>query len=875
MDEELRFHLEMQERAFRESGMAAGEARYAALRQFGGVDQVREAARDQRGWPGLDRLRQDVRYALRTLSRSPIFTGVAVLSLAVGIGASTAIFSLLNAVLLRPLPVPSPGDLRLVYWEGQRVEVSHYAGSGRRRTAGGGLVSASFPYATYRDFRDGLAGHGEAFALFRLPAATVVASGAATVVEGLMVSGNYFSAYGAEPMLGRVLSPADDRPGAPGAAVITWRWWQRQLGGEPGVVGQTILVNRLPFTIAGVLRPGYAGPLLGDSADIYVAMSMQPALAPAHPLGSYHHWWVEVMLRLVPGADARQVESRLKVLFARTLSAPGGKTKVDRPRVFLEDGGRGPVFARERLAQPVYVLLGAVSVLLLVACANLASLLLARGAARQHEFAMRAALGASRGRLVRQCLTETVLLSAGGAAVGLVLAEQGKSVLVSLLLGSLDNFHLRLGNDARVFAFTLAASLATTLLCGLWPAWRASAVRVPNGLGVRAGTGAPRLLPGRVLVCLQIALSLVLLVAAGLFLRTVSNLHRVDPGFDPDDILLFSVSPERAGYSPAAAAALYEELSRSLSALPGVRSVTFSSAPLLAGVSVTAGVKVPGRPARPDESGHLTVGDRFFPTMGIPILLGRGLDARDTASGPGAVVVNESFARVYFEGGQPLGQVVMLGASEYRVVGVCRDTFLQDVRQDAGPVMFTPFRQVPTGSAVFEVRSTVPATSLVSAVRGVAGAVDRTLPLTDIRTQVEQIAAQTTLDRIFAWLCGFVALLALLLSCIGLHGLMAYNVTRRTSEIGVRIALGAHPNALARTVMSEAMATAAAGIAVGGAGAVALVRLIESRLFGVMPYDPVTLGVSALLLLSVASLSAYVPARRASRVDPLRALRAE
>jgi predicted permease len=875
MDEELRFHLEMQEQALRESGMATGEVRDAALKRFGGLDQVRETAREQRGWLWLDRLRQDLRYAARTLARSPGFTLVAVLSLALGIGVNTTIFSLLNAVLLRPLPVHAPGDLRAVYWEGQRMELSSYSGSGRRRTAGGGLVSASFPYATYRDFRDSLADLGDAFAFFQLHAATVQAAGTATIVEGSMVSGNFFSAYGAASLLGRVLSPADDRAGASPAAVITWRWWQRQFGGDPGVVGRTILVNRVPLTVAGVLRPDYVGPIVGDPADFYVAMCMQPELASFHPLDSYHHWWVEVMVRLAPGADERRAQSALAVAFARALSAPGGKTKVERPRIILEDGGRGPRLGRERLAQPVYVLLAAVSVLLLVACANVGSLLLARGAARRHEFSLRAALGAGRRRLVRQCMTESLLLSTAGAALGLPAAGIGKAVLLSLFADSIGSFHLDLGNDVRVFAFTFAAALATTVLCGLLPAVRSTRPGAAAGLAARTASAAARLLPGRVLVSAQIGLSLVLLVAAGLFLRTLSNLQRVEPGFDPSNLLVFRISPGQAGYEGDRLTALYEEMSRSLSAVPGVTSVTFSSVPLLSGSSTVVGVKIPGRPVTSENVGYLTVGDRFFRTMGIPILRGRDLDGQDVSPVRGAVVVNESFVRLYLGGEDPLGQTFMVGGTEHEIAGVCRDTLYDDLRLDARPMVFAPFRQVATGAVTFELRSVVPPLSLVPAVRRAAGAIDGNLPLTGMQTQTDQIDASMMLDRVFAGLCSFVALLALLLSCIGLHGLMAYHVTRRTNEIGVRIALGARPDLVARGVLRDATVTAAAGIAVGSGAAVALARLVESRLFGVTPYDPVTLGASAVLLLAVASLSAYVPARRASRVDPMIALRAE
>jgi len=821
---------------------------------------------------------QDMRYGARMLIKSPGFTTVAVLSLALGIGANTAIFTLLNAVLLKSLPVHNPHELRVINWVGHNPSVSNYTGNGMRTISAGGQVAGSFPYATYRDFRDRGTGFAEVFAFSTLFGFTALTPAGATTCDGLMVSGNFFAGYGAQTLIGRPLLPEDDRPDAEPAAVITYRFWQRQFGLDPNTLGRTVFFNKVAFTVVGILPQRYAGPTPGDSTDFYVPMSAQPQLLPPYPLASYDHWWVEVMARMAPGADDRQARTSLEGLFVQTLTAPGASTKMDQPGILLEDGSRGPMMARQRMAQPVYVLLAAVGLVLLIACANIGSLLLARGAARQHEYAVRGAIGAGRWRLIRQSLTESLLLALAGGAFGLLFAQWGKAVILSMLSSFLGYFHLDTSTDAHVLAFTFGVSLATVLLFGLLPALRSASIHPAAGIRDRTTAGVSRLRLGRTLVTMQVGLSLLLVVGAGLFVRTFTNLSRVDPGFNTENLLLFRLAPAQAGYKNEQITDFYNTLSRSLEVIPGVHAVAFSSMMPLGGGMSRSGISIPGRIAKPNEhfqADQMIVSGSFFSTMGIPLLNGRTFEPSDTADSPHVAVVNDRFIQSFFPDEYPLGKVFRHGSIDVEIVGVCGNAKYWDIRHDVPPIMYLPCPQWREGRMCFEVRSVLPPASIIPAVRKTVTSMDRNIPLTDVRTQDEQIGQQLAIERLFASLCSSVAALALALSCIGLYGLMAYNVARRRNEIGIRMALGARPRDVAWPVVRGALLMATVGAVLGGAGALGLVQLIKSQLYGVAPHDPATLLGSALLLLTVAVLAAWLPARRAARIDPMVALRYE
>jgi predicted permease len=876
MAEEMRQHMELRTRANITAGMSPEEARRSARRQFGGIDQIQETCRDQRRILWIEHFVQDFRYALRTLARSPGFAAIAVLSLALGIGVNTAIFSLLNAVLLRSLPVRNPHELRVVDWVGRNPEVSNYTGSGMGRTATGLTYSGSFPYPAYRDFRDRGTGFAEVFAFFPLSNVTAIVRGQAGVAGGLMVSGNFFTGYGAQTLIGRPIAPEDDQSAAAPVAVITYRCWERHFSLDPGVIGQTVTLNQNAFTIIGVLARGFAGPQPGDPADFYVPLSAQPPMVPNCPLGSTRHWWVQIMVRLAPGADETQAQASLDVLFRQALRA--SDNNMEQPGIWLEDGRRGPLMIRQRIGEPLWALLAVVGLVLLIACANLAGLLLARGAARQHEMAVRAAMGASRGRLIRQSLTESMVLSLAGGCLGLVLASWGKAGLPELLARFQKNLHFDTRLDANVLAFTLGLSVMTAVLSGLLPALRASRVDPAAGLKDRSALGAPRLRLGKVLVSVQVGLSVLLVVVAGLMIQTFANLSRVDTGFDPENLLVFRLNAGQAGYKGAQLENFFESVRQSVAAIPGVRRVALSDLALVGGGLSSSGISIPGRAAGPNEhlqACQLIVSDTFLSTMGIGLLLGRDFGPADTGTSPKVAIVNESFARSFLPNKNPVGQAFNVGPDTYQIVGVCRDAKYDNLRDEMRPTMYFPYRQYPVGSMYFEVRSVLPALSLTPAVRKVVAAVDPKIPVADLRTQQQLLDNSVALERLFASLRSLLALLAVLLSYIGLYGLMAYNVARRTGEIGIRMALGAGPGDVARPIVREALLLAAAGLAVGVPVALALARIIRGALYGIQPYDPATLIGGGVILLVIAALAAWIPARRAAKVDPMAALRCE
>jgi predicted permease len=879
IDEELRFHLEQRTAENIAAGMMPEEAAREARKRFGNVQSVREECREHRSASFGEATWQDVRFGARMLRKNPGFTAIAVMSLALGIGANTTIFSALNAVLLRSLPVRNPHELRSINWVGFNPQLNGYTGVGTSDVPGGLQMGTSFPYPAYRDFRDRGAGFSDVFAFFALKSVTAVARGEASVASAMLVSGNYFSGYGANPLIGRPIVPEDDRPGAAPVAMITYRWWERYCGLDPNVLGQSITLNQVSYTVIGVLPRDYVGPIMGDFTDIYVPMSAQPHLVPSRPLDSPNRWWVQIMGRLAPGANEAQAQASLAVLFPQVLSE--SDSKIEQPAIRLEDGSRGQMMLRQKLAKPFLALTIVVGLVLLIACANVAGLVLARGAARQHEMAVRAAIGAGRWRLIRQSLTESLVLSLIGGGLGLVVSAWSKQALTGFLTFVPEGFRFDLRTDSNVLVFSLCVSVLTALIFGLLPALRASRVDPLAGLKSRSALGAPRLRLGKMLVTVQVGLSVLLVVGAGLMIRTFTNLARVHPGFDPKNVLLFRLDPGQAGYDGQKLVAFYDQTRDAISAIPGVRAVTFSAFPLASGSYSSEDIVFLGREKRPGDDWQtavLGVGEDFFRTLCMPLLAGRDFNAADTASSPSVAVVNETFARRFFGGVNPIGQTFMLQdgtGRPFEIVGLCRDAKYNQMRADIPPLVLFSQRQRPQGSVSFEVRSALPPLALVPAVRKAVAALDANLPLSRVKTQEPQLDQSLAADRLFASLGGAFALLAVLLSCIGLYGLMAYNVGRRTSEIGIRMALGATPANVARPILREAVVLAATGLAVGMPVAIALARLIKSQLYGVAPTDPVTLIGTGVLLMAVAIVSAWIPARRTMKINPMEALRCE
>ena len=817
----------------------------------------------------------DMRFGLRQLRKSPGFTAIAVLSLALGIGANTAIFGLINGVLLKSLPVSDPHELRVINWACFGHELNRFSGS-MNRSKSGQTFSGSFPYPTYCDFRDQAAGFSEVFAFSELGNMTAIANGMAFTADGLMVSGNFFNGYGAQTLIGRPILPRDDKPDVEPVAVITYRAWERRFGLDPSVLGQSVILNKSGFTIVGVLPRRYAGPLAGDQADFYVPMVSQPQLKSEHPLASRNHWWLEIMGRLSPEATDAQARASLEVLFNQTLAASNSKFK--QPSILLEDGSRGPLMQRKWAAQPLLVLQGVVGLVLLIACANMSGMLLARSTARQHEMTIRAAIGAGRWRLIRQSLVESLVLSLLAATCGLIISFWLKTTIMNFITGSLGEIHFNTVLDARVLLFTLGAAIATTLLFGFLPALRVSRVNLTSGLQSARLQGASRARLGKVLVVTQVALSLLLVAGTGLLLRSLVNLKNIDPGFDTENLLVFRLNAGDAGYDGTERIDYYETVSRSIAAIPGVSVAAYSDTSLLAGRVSSYDFSLPGRPKNPDEdlqANELTVSEDFFGTMGIPLLRGRTFAGTDTQTSTKVMIINDAFVHDFFSDENPVGHYVKVGGNEYQIIGVCGNTKYDSVRSEIIPTMYYSYRQRTLGSACFEVRTVLPELSLVPAVRKVVSSLDESIPIQELTTQTDLFNRSIILERLFTTLCGSLALLAVVLACIGLYGLLAYHVARRMGEIGIRMALGARPQDVARPIILQAVLLAAIGIAVAMPVTLALSRAMRSVVYGIKPHDPLTMIGAAVLMIAVAALAAWIPARRAAKVDPMVALRYE
>lgn len=818
---------------------------------------------------------QDIRYGVRMLAKSPGFTIVAVLSLALGIGANTAIFSIVNGILLRSLPVRDARQLRVINWTSTGCSLSSFTGCtakwGADRTC-----SDVFCYPGYRDFRDRLAGKADVFAFFPLRGVTAQSSEGAVAVEGLMVTGNFFQVYGAAAPMGRPLTPDDDRMGAEPVAVITHRFWEQKLGLYPGVLGRTIAVNGLGCTIVGVLPREYVGPLIGDAADVYVPMSTQPHVAPDYSLESYDDWWVEVMARLAPGVTDAQVQGQSAAILTDILAQ--SKTRLTNADILLRDGSIGAGMMREYVAEPVLALQIVVAIVLLIACANLAGLSLARATARRREAAVCAALGAGRVRIIRRSLVENLLLAFGGALAALVAAVWIKAAVMSFAPNLGWGFHFDVRMDVRVLLFTMGVAVVTALASGLLPAWRTSQANPAVDLHSTRVRGAGRQRLGRVLVAVQVGLSVVLLAGAGLLIRSVVNLRDVDLGFNAEHLLSFRVNAEVAGTSGGQRLALFDNIQQTLDGIPGVKAACLLRPRLISGDQMTDGFAIPGRPEKEGEDRQadvIHVNEGFLTTMGIPLLKGRNFEVTDVGDSQPVTIINNLLAQKFFPEEDPVGRTVKVGDTEYLVIGVCGDTQYHDLRSDKRFTMLFSNRQSVGRDVYFEIRTAVPSVSLMPAVRKAVAAADATVPLSDVATQSELNEQSIFFDRMFAVLCASLAALAVLLSCIGLYGLLTYNVARRTGEIGVRMALGARSTGVAAGIVREALSMTAWGLA-AGLPVVALIGWAARKAFyGVAPYDPATMVVAATLLLFVTAAAAWIPARRAARVDPMAALRCE
>jgi len=887
LDSHLQFHTDDNLRR----GMRPEEARREALIRLGGVEQTKEIYRDRRGLPMIETILQDSRYAFRMLRKNPGFTAVAVLTLALGIGANTAIFTFIDAIMLHAVPVHDPAHLFVFGWTA-RIKPGYHDYSSH----GGCFVTrsdsspsgCSFSTPAFEQFRS-LTNVFSSVIAFTGPARLEVSgNGTATLANGELISGEYFQALGVTPALGRTLAPADDTPSSDPAVVLNYGYWQSAFGGAASAVGKTIRLDGIPFTIVGVAEPQFTGTSPGRTEDIWFPLSVAPRLEIdwTRPSDSFV-WWLQVAGRAKPGVSLAQAQAAASLAF-RNEMLHGGKPlnkPEDDPAVALAPAQAGLVGNRQQYSMPLYILMAAVGIVLLIACANVAGLTLARSSARQKEIAVRLALGAGRARLVRQLITESMLLSAAGGALGIFFAYWGvRSLMRFISPGTSRPLGFEIHPDARILAFTIGISALTGLVFGLVPALLATRVDlVPSLKDGRLSSSTHRhrwrFSLGNALVVAQVSLSIVILVGAGLVVRTLENLRSIDPGFDTRNLLLFRIDPTLNGYDEVRIQTLYRDLAERLNSLPGVLSATYSSDTLVSGSLWSEGVRIEGRNDKGSvDVDMLKVGPAFFQTLHIPSLAGRTFTAVDfgTDKSAAVAVVNRAFVRRFAGDRNPLG--LHFGGTnpndiQYEIVGVVGDTKYQDLRTDIEPTGFIPLQSKDAAS--FEVRTAGNPSSLIPTVRRVVGDLDSNVPVFGVTTQSRAIDQLLFTERLVARLSSLFGLLALLLACIGLYGLLSYEVARRTREIGIRMALGAQHQQVLRLVVREGIVLALVGAVIGSALAVGATRYLASLLFGVRPTDPSTFVAVTLLLLLVALAACYIPARRAMRVDPMVALRHE
>jgi predicted permease len=898
--EELQFHLATEADERQADGLTEDQARWAARRELGNVTLLREDTRTLWTWTFLEQLLQDLRYALRMMVKNRAVSAFAVLSLALGIGANTAIYSFMDAILLRSLPVADPASLVVMTWRAKPFNYGSRAVNGSEFVLRGingsfsndatGATGRIFPFPSFERLQEASAPVlSSIFTYFPAEKMNVLVNGEAELADGEYVSGDFFHGLAVPPAAGRLIGFDDDRAGAPPVAVISQGYGQRRFGAAANAVGQQILINSVPFTVVGVTPPEFFGVDPAFAPSVYLPMHAN-LLFEADAARVYldpNYYWIGIMGRLRPGVTMRQAESALTGPFANWVAptAANDRERANLPMLRIDAGAAGLDTLRQRYSKPLYVLLAMVGLILAIACANTANLLLARAAARRREIAVRLSIGAGRFRLIRQLLTESLVLASLGGALGIFIAVAGTRVLTALLANGDAGFTLHAELNWRVLAVTLGLSVLCGVLFGLAPAIQSTRPALAPALKDAGATEPrnqhtliPRLRLQQALVVGQIALLMLLLVGAGLFAQTLSNLQSVPLGFNRENVLLFELNAPQAGYPESRAAAFYAELRRRFSEIPGVRAATLSHASL-----IKAGRRHPITVDGVLATGtrFLQTGPGFFTAMQIPMLQGREIDERDRENTLPVAVISDLFARSFFPNQDPLGRHIRVGGTsplDLEVIGIAATARYGGLKYAIPPVVYVPYPQVPITQLrqmTFALRVDGDPTRYVGTVRQIVHDADARVPVTSVVTQAAEIDQTINQEIVLARLCAAFAVLALLIACVGLYGTTAYAVARRTREIGIRMALGARRGIVIWMVLREVCVLAALGLAVSVPIALGTSKLIQSFLFEMKPNDPGVLALAVVTLLSAALVASYGPARRASRINPINALRHE
>ena len=883
--DEMQFHLESRAADLERSGLDKVEAMRQARLELGPAEQYKESCRQARGLRWLDEFRLDFLYALRGLKRNKAFAAVAIATLALGIGANAAIFALVNSVMLKTLPVERPEELQAIYWVLPGNSRSfHRNSSGRSMREGNLRVADMFAYSHFAKLREELAPKADLFGHYWVGRVNVTVHGQAQMARGLATSWNYFRALGVQPILGRSFVAEDETAESPAPVmVLSYRYWQNTFAGDRGIVGREIGIGDRKAMVIGILPPGFQGINPGEAPDVIVTLTAWDEVSEADRRNQARTWWVNLMARLRPGTTPTALRDEMEIRLVSLMRAEGVRESYEPPKIRFIDGARGLHWMRQELEKPLRLVMFAALLILLMAVVNVSGLMLARAEARGPETSARLALGAGRLRLVRQHMTESLVLSLAGLLGGLALAGVLGRALLMLLARGGEAPALDIMPDARYAAVALAATVATALLFGLYPAWRTSRLDLAASMKRIGGARLGRLPMGMALVATQVGITVVLLIAAATFLRTISNLRSLTLGFEPEGLLVFSANPSLAGYRGDQVTGYLERAQERLASLPGVRSATFSRYGLL-----QRGAQSTGFSFRDPSTGEMrplgeikvhSVSSSYFETAGVQLMAGRSVRESDTSAAQKVLLVNQKVARlVRPDGGSPIGLLLYEGGRERNaaiIIGITGDAKYDQIRDEPPLTVYRPYAQTNILGATFLVKANGNPATIAGAVRKAMSEVDARVPIFDMRTQEEQIALAMEQERVLVKLLGGFGILALMLAAVGAYGVLSYSVARRTGEIGVRMALGAEPGDVRAMVMRESLPAVLIGAACGLLGARWFTQLLEGFLYGVKPMDGSSVAGALAVLAIVATLAVWIPARRAAQVPPMKALRYE